>query len=370
MTQTDSELDLRPLTAPIERRRLRAFIDQVKTPETMRTGLATSFWTLAAVVLIVQVSAAVAFLSHGDPVPIAIIVIGPILIGGFGIVQLLRWLSRRTPWRSRYRIAGFAAANGMVYIDSIPNPELPGMIFSIGQHRLSTAVVGSATPRPFSLGNHRYVLDSDDERSRSVRARMHRWGFVVIRLDAPLPHIVLDARRNDSTFRSNLPVDLSRSQRLSLEGDVDRHFTLYCPTGYEADALYLFSPDVLAHLIDEAGDLDVEIIDDQLFLYSANDISTDDPQRWERMLRLVAVLQTKLDQWGRWRDGRFAEGQDAAPQHGVRQPDTMPVGATPIGVAPMGVARPGRRLRTAFPWVATVFGLLYLAFGVFMSINR
>lgn len=39
---------------------------------------------------------------------------------------------------------------------------------------------------------------------------------------------------------------------LSLEGDFDRYFTLYCPGDYERDALYVFTPDLLALLIDES----------------------------------------------------------------------------------------------------------------------
>lgn len=41
-----------------------------------------------------------------------------------------------------------------------------------------------------------------------------------------------------------------------------------------ADALYLFTPDIMARFIDNAAQLDVEIVDDWLFLYLQRPVST------------------------------------------------------------------------------------------------
>ena len=88
----------------------------------------------------------------------------------------------------------------------------------------------------------------------------------------PLPHIVLDSTGNNSVFGSNLPVTFDADQLLGLEGDFDRHFSLYCPADYERDALYLFTPDIMARFIDNAAVLDVEIVDDWLFLYGKRQV--------------------------------------------------------------------------------------------------
>ncbi len=104
---------------------------------------------------------------------------------------------------------------------------------------------------------------------------------------------------------SNLPTTFSRDQRLSLEGDFDQHFALYCPTGYERDALYLFTPDVMARFIDNAAALDVEIVDDRLFLYARRELSTLDPAVWQWIFGTVDAIDEKLGQWARWRDERL-----------------------------------------------------------------
>ncbi len=49
---------------------------------------------------------------------------------------------------------------------------------------------------------------------------------------------------------------------LELEGDFGKHFELHVPAGYERDALYVLTPDVMQVLIDEAADRRVEIVDD------------------------------------------------------------------------------------------------------------
>lgn len=340
--------DARSLDEPVDRAQLRAFTAATRTADEA-TGLRTSFVFSVCFIVAVQISIAIAFLAHGDPVPPVIVVLGPVLIAAIGLVQLLRWLPRRPDRRARFRIARLAAANGWGYADSVPRPDQPGMIFRTGTRRLSTAVVRLPAPRPIEIGNHRFVVDDDEPEGASTRTRLSRWGYASLRLDAPLPHIVLRSRGG-----ARLPIPPAASQRLSLEGDLDRRFTLFCPQGYEPDALYLFTPDICARLIDHAGDFDVEIVDDRVHLYSARDLSTTDAATWTHVLVALSALNDKLDQWARWRDVRLG-GSEAGARSGFAE-------------VPAGVAPAGRRLRRAFPWVAAVCGILYLAFWAVVSL--
>jgi len=220
--------------------------------------------------------------------------------------------------RRRYVLARFAQANGMSYLPWLDSPPLPGMLFHQGDRRGSTDVLRREQPRFVEFANFSYTESGSSDSNSST----YRWGYVAIHLDAPLPHIVLDALGNNGGLgRSNLPMAFRGSQRLSLEGDFDRYFALYCPRGYERDALYLFTPDVMARLIDYAARLDVEIIDDWMFLYTREAVVTTDPAAWAQLFSVVAALTQKLTQWGRWRDERLAAGA-AAPESSV------PAGAT------------------------------------------
>ncbi|WP_354002739.1 hypothetical protein [Microbacterium elymi] len=159
---------------------------------------------------------------------------------------------------------------------------------------------------------------------------------------------------------------------MHLEGDFDQHFALYCPEGYEQDALYLFTPDIMARFIDHAAALDVEIVDDWLFLYAqGRTLSTLDPATWAWMFATVGALLDKMAQWARWRDDRLAPDAAArattsgtasapapSPAGAASLPFTAPVAAfTP----PPGVAPAGRRLRRSTSAVTVMAGVAIIA---------
>ncbi|MEV7632744.1 hypothetical protein AB0N64_10070 [Microbacterium sp. NPDC089318] len=285
----------------------------------------------------------------------------PVVIAGVGIPLFI--LSRRRTRESTYRIARFAEANGMSFRPFVNDPPLPGMIFHLGHSRRASQLVRGRQPRFVEFGNHQYTTGSGKNKTT------HNWGYVAVKLDVPLPHIVLDALGNNG-LGSNLPATFSKDQRLSLEGDFDQHFTLYCPSGYEADALYLFTPDIMARFIDQAAQLDVEIVDDWLFLYMRRPASTTDVSTWAWLFGTVGALMTKFDQWARWRDDRLRLAQEAAAWHPVAPtPLAMAAPAPPLPFAPpAGVLRPppgvapeGRRLRKGFSWVTLVIILVVFA---------
>ena len=157
-------------------------------------------------------------------------------------------------------------------------------------------------------------------------------------------------------------MDLPASgQRLSLEGDFDDHFTLYCPEEYERDALYLFTPDVMARLIDRVRGFDVEIIDDWLFLVSSRDVVTLDPDAWQGLYDAVGALSDKIGRWERWRDDRLP----AAPR--VTPGTDAGAGGLKRASRSGRVAKRGRRLRMRWgvgTWIWLVAFALLMVGGV------
>jgi hypothetical protein len=144
---------------------------------------------------------------------------------------------------------------------------------------------------------------------RTTRTSDH--GYLSVRLPRSLPHFVVDAHANGSS----LPIPLEARNRVSLEGDFDEHFALYAPTGYGRDALYLFTPDVMALLIDETGDLDVEVIGDRLTVYSPEPFDLRNAAVWQRLEQIVRLLGAKaIDQAEHYSDPRAAgTGDNVAP---------------------------------------------------------
>ena len=157
---------------------------------------------------------------------------------------------------------------------------------------------------------------------------------MALQLDRALPHMVLDSTANNGIFGSNLPATFNKDQVLHLEGDFDKHFTLYCPKEYERDALYVFTPDLMALLIDAvsiqaSSPFDVEIIDKWMFVYSSAAFDLRQPALHQRLLGIVDTVGAKtLSQTDRYRDERVGDftANIVAPQ-GQRLKRGVSVGA-------------------------------------------
>lgn len=305
-------IDFASLTAPMPDEAWRAWRTQAKASgASWATDTAESFvavlFVLPLVLGIVSVTSAllIGSANSGDPfaavVPL-IFTFGVIAIIAFALIKGIGSISRR--WELWARMDGFARANGMIFSPRDSYPGYPGAIFQIGDTRqavdhLRSGANATQPGRFFDFGNYRYTTGSG--KNRTTRT----WGFLAFHLDRKLPNMVLDSRANNGFFGSNLPATFTRDQILPLEGDFDRYFTLYAPKEYERDALYVFTPDLMALLIDEAAPFDVEIIDDWMFVYSNIAFRTGDANLYARLFRIMDTVGTKtLTQTDRYVDER------------------------------------------------------------------
>lgn len=240
------------------------------------------------------------------------------------VILIIRGVFAGRNWETWYRLDTFARANGLVFSPMDANPSYPGAIFNNGDSRRALNHLRSASDRFLDMGNYQYTTGSGKNRST------HNWGFMALHLDRKLPNMVLDAKANNGLFGgTNLPAYFDKKQILSLEGDFDKYFTLYCPQQYERDALYVFTPDLMALLIDNAAPFDVEIVDDWMFVYSARPFNSADPAVYQRLFQIVDTVGKKtLSQTDRYVDERIGSfaANIVAPQ-GQRLKRGLPIGA-------------------------------------------
>jgi hypothetical protein len=192
-------------------------------------------------------------------------------------------------------LATFARANGLSYQPSAAAPAYSGAVFSYLQnatvsHRFTagsgfelgiiTGTIGGSQSR---------TIDGYTSTTSSSSNIPATYTYLAIPLPQVVPQLVLDSVRNGAS----LPMPVESGQRLSLEGDFDRYFRLYVPNGFERDALYVLTPDLMALLIDETGDFDVEVIDNKLFVYSVGALSLADSDVWVRLGRIHGIVGSK-----------------------------------------------------------------------------
>ena len=200
-------------------------------------------------------------------------------------------------------LPAFAIANGLRYDASAEPPASGG---SLWEALTSGIVTDRVTGATWETGNIEGGTRSSTSEQTLFGMKVQvttsvtttapgnvRIGYLAVTLARRLPNMILDAQGNDPLFGSSLPRPPQATQRLSLEGDFDRHFSLYVPSGYERDALYVFTPDLMALLIDETGDLDVEIRDDRLLVYARGGFDLRDPALWPRIERIMRIVGAK-----------------------------------------------------------------------------
>jgi hypothetical protein len=246
------------------------------------------------------------------------------LLTVFGILIVRAAIRGGGKWERWVRIDRFARANGFRFSPADPNPSYPGAIFQQGSSRTALDHLTTVEGRFLDLGNYRYVTGSG--KSRTV----HDWGFLALELDRRVPHMVLDSRANNGLFGgTNLPAVFDRDQVLELEGDFGAYFTLYCPAEYERDALYVFTPDLMALLIDHAAPFDVEVIDDWMFVFSRTPFDMTAPATYQRLFRIVDTVGAKaVTQTDRYADERVgARTQNIVAPQGARLKRGVSVGA-------------------------------------------
>ncbi|HEY2643661.1 MAG TPA: hypothetical protein VGI56_07915 [Galbitalea sp.] len=306
-----THVDYSALDEPITRAQVRAFRAQVKAAQRADPSIATGFSTVAGWVVavggaILGIAVLILFVGllftsgadrSSDLVTLMFLVV-------FLIIAVLVFRANfgaNGGWAKWMRLTQFAQQNGMQYRARSAAPTYSGMIFGQGDSRAALDHLNSTGGRYFDLGSYEYSTGSGKSR------RTYYWGFLALQLDRKLPNMVLDSRENNSFLGSDLPISFNRSQVLSLEGDFDKHFTLYCPKEYGQDALYVFTPDLMALLIDEAGSFDVEIVDDWMFVYSPHRFEPLPVPTYQRLFTIISTVRAKtVSQTERYHDDRVA----------------------------------------------------------------
>lgn len=314
-----------------------------------RTALVVAAW-IVVIVTVAVIALSVLLVAGHQSAAGAVLIPAAVVLAAIAVA--LWWLTGRVAGSARtYRLHRFAEANGMTYSTTEKDPDLPGVLFGRGIMRTAHDVFRD-DESGFEVGGFTYRVRS----WMDSRTTAYRRGYVGIRLPRHLPNIVL-MRRGSWVIR-DLWDTFDRNQRMSLEGDWDKSFTLYCPRGYERDALYLFAPDVMAEFIDSAGRFDAEIIDDWLFLYAPRPLRSAQPATWVDLHRVMVALENRISGWSRWSDERSSSriGQPRGAEAGIRR---LSANEDIEQVAPEG-----RRLRSGLTWLGVVAAVAVVAYGL------
>jgi hypothetical protein len=264
---------------------------------------------------------------------VVIVVVGAVVALGVAVRHQQKRLARMYRFALRNNIQLHVKKRALL------PAEYSGLIFDEGHARVVNDAYVFADNT--EVGNYQYTTGS------GKNSKNHYWMYARIKLTRRLPNMVLDARANNLFGRmSNLPDSFHKDQTLSLEGDFNNHFTLYAPKEYETDALYVFTPDVMAAVIDAGKAYDMEVVDDNLMIYAKGRIDLTKEQQLRPLLHIIDTIAGELkDQSKRYADERVGDR-------------TMNI-----------VAEPGRRLKSKLGWGAILTIILFVVYIVASVMN-
>lgn len=328
ITKKITTLNYVPLEEPLTSADVQAFKRNNRRPVSALQKSAAVF-VVAAVLFTVAI---IGMMSRGRE--LSLIVSALIFLVTAFFVVFIAWSKARVRLRYHARLYKFAMANKLsvgfdrpLMAAATDSPD--GMIFGLGHSQRFMERI-ELSPRA-ELSNFTFVTGSGKSR------REYYWGYARFKLPRRIPNMVLDATANNQWFMSNLSVKFKRSQRLSLEGNFDAYFSLYAPEQYERDALYIFTPDVMAVLVDYGKDFDFELVEDELFIYAKGSFKLDQPATYKNLAVMAETIYDKIE----GRSEKYADER---------------VGDRAANV----VAPGGRRLKRQFSWLLIIVGIIWV----------
>lgn len=153
-------------------------------------------------------------------------------------------------------IQQFARENGYTFLETTTCGTTP--FFSLGHDaRVRDAIEGEYHGHPIVFYTYSYTVGYGKHKSTYTSS------VISLGIVADMPDITLLSANNYSRVPSP-----SGSNKLRLEGDFNKYFTLYVPRGYEVEALQVFTPDIMVHLLDYGKKYNIEISHNNIYIHS------------------------------------------------------------------------------------------------------
>ncbi|MDR1300222.1 MAG: hypothetical protein LBK50_00785 [Candidatus Nomurabacteria bacterium] len=158
--------------------------------------------------------------------------------------------------RREMRNKMFAHSNGFAYISGANNIEALKENSTFVREAIRGVFELSQNLR---LAEYLFIVGSGDN------AITYSGCYLRFAFSKQVPHIALEAYNNENSFA----IDKSL-ERLALEGNFNEHFSTFVEKDKHVDALKILTPDVMADMIDYASHLDMEMVDNYLYIFAPN----------------------------------------------------------------------------------------------------
>jgi hypothetical protein len=228
------------------------------------------------------------FLDFDHPIAPTLVIVAVLGIAGFLVYSVRKIMIANSQNSQAY--LEFAQANNFEYVSANPTyAHGSGTLFTHGHSQNYRHIISGVRSDKLPFAVFRHTYDTGSGKSRTT----HFATVMRIQLPRVLPHMVIDSHaEGGSSNTSVLPIEFDRSQRIELEGDFHKYFSLYAPDKYGVGMLSIIGPDTMWVLMEHAAACDIEIIDNNLYFYWP--FGADDRGDYERIFATVDAVLTKI----------------------------------------------------------------------------
>lgn len=250
-------------------------------PEVKSIGRATidelyrrwQFWSLLAIAIISSVALLILSGDYDS------IVFTPFII----IILYLDFVEKKIKvlfWKQ------FAELNSWKYKNHYDFNQEQGIMFRQGHSRITYhCVEGAIDERNFRIFNYNFSIGSGKHK------RTYFYTVFTFRFNGVFPHVYLNNKANSYGIRIG--------ESIPLTAEFEKSFSLSAPKEYEIEALEIFTPDVLASLLDNKFGHDVEFVNQEMLIFFDGQIRNSEQleREFKRALDLEDLLDEKLDRF-------------------------------------------------------------------------
>lgn len=197
-------------------------------------------------------------------------------------------------WVRLVRLARFSEANKLGYTPEAAGAAGDGLLFSQPNvfEVFDAIYKKSKDDREFEFGNV-----SITRANVITPIKAYNWGYIRIKLDHPVPHIILDGKLNDHVLaRTNLPEDFHMSELFKDDENLGEYFTIYVAKDNEHDITRVLSPGMREFLVSKLSRFDIEFVGTSLYIYKNKRFDLGQPQTLADILTLIDEAGIALKQ--------------------------------------------------------------------------
>ncbi len=182
----------------------------------------------------------------------------------------------------------YANKIGWTYIGNRPLMGETSLLLLQGSNpRVTNALSGSILDMPAELFEYYYEIGTGKHKAS------YNWTIFELKTRGTFPHLYLNTKRNGGDVLLSKRL---RLPQLALPTEAAETFELFVPKEYEIEALAIFSPEVLAYLLDLGWKHDLELADGEIIICRPNQFNSTEELEAEMVLikKVLEYLAPRL----------------------------------------------------------------------------